>query len=213
MPISEHLASEYASNSKEKRALDIVLASSIGVFALFGGGVVAASMATIYRINPLFTQKRVGMSGEPISVVKLRTMDNNGKILGLGARIRDRGIDETPQFINVALGQLSVVGYRPLLAEDINHASQRLRAHYGDNSPCNPDRWLSLREQCKPGITGPSQIMPPRPDAGSVGYLAEVVAAECDYMENATLARDMGIIARTPYSMYAGHNPTVLRAA
>mgnify|MGYP002336037247 FL=1 len=140
-------------------------------------------------------------------------MHQDGQFVRGGERIRQIGLDETPQFINIALGHMSVVGYRPLLAEDVNHAADRLRDHFTPGSPHHPDRWLTLREQCKPGITGPSQTMPLRPDAGSLTHLADVIAEECAYMEQATMAADLHFIRITPQSLQNGHNPTVTRAA
>jgi lipopolysaccharide/colanic/teichoic acid biosynthesis glycosyltransferase len=106
---------------------------------------------------------------------------------------------------------MSVVGYRPLLVADINHAVSRLKPHYLESSPFHPNRWLSLREQAKPGITGFAQTMPPRADSGTLDHLADVVSGECDYLETATFAVDLRYMLVTPRAIRQGHNPTVLR--
>lgn len=203
--------SEYL-HSPEKRAFDIAIASSLGALALIGGAATAAALAALNRTKPVFRQERQGAGGEPVSVIKLKTMDSRGNLLTLGEIARDSGLDETPQFLNVLLGQMSVVSYRPLLGEDLDHATQRLRAHYPDDSPWSATRWMSLREESKPGITGPAQTMPFRPDAGSVEHLAAVVKQESDYLETATLSTDLGLVGKTPAALLQGHNPSVQRA-
>ena len=207
------LASDY-NRGPEKRAFDVVFAGTAGTgtVALLGGTLSAVAIAALNRKNPIFTQKRNGEAGIPFSAIKFRTMDNEEELLKLGAWARRRGLDETPQFINVLLGQMSVVGYRPLVDADTNHATQRLKNHFLDSSPYHPSRWLNLREQCKPGITGPSQTMTVRPDAGSINHLIDVVAAECAYMENANLKTDLHFVAITPFVLGRDHNVTVERA-
>lgn len=207
------MISEYLT-SPQKRVLDLSLGSTIGGVALLGGAVTGVFIGVSNEINPVFTHKRVGARGELFSVLKLRTMDDEKVLFKSGQRVRDLGLDETPQFINVLLGKMSIVGYRPLIDMDINHAAQRLRDHFPANSPYYPDRWLSLREQgSKPGITGPAQTMPLRPDAGSIEHLCDVITVECNYLETATMSTDIVYILRTPRALREGHNPTVLRAA
>jgi putative colanic acid biosynthesis UDP-glucose lipid carrier transferase len=197
--------------SPEKRALDLVVAGSAGMAMMGAGMLAAAGIVATDRVVPLFRQERIGLGGRLFSVIKLRTLNQDNEPLRLGKIMRESGLDETLEVVNVLLGQMSVVGYRPLLAEDLNYAASRLRTHFLKDSPHHPDRWLSLREQCKPGLTGPAQTMPLRADAGSLNHLVGVVGAECEYMENARLVDDLRFIARTPQAMLHGHNPAVMR--
>ena len=68
-----------------------------------------------------FLQTRIGRQGRPFRIVKLRTMSQAGgtlRVTRLGAWIRRLGIDEVPQLVNVVLGDMALIGPRPLIAED-----------------------------------------------------------------------------------------------
>lgn len=64
------------------------------------------------KTNGFFLQKRVGQQGKLFTIVKLRTM-KDGKVTPIGAFFRKTKIDELPQFLNVLIGDMSVVGPRP----------------------------------------------------------------------------------------------------
>lgn len=209
-PSGETCPSEYL-NSFEKRALDLTIACSLGSAMLAGCAGAATAIAAANKTNPVFRQARPGRGGEDFNIFKLKTMDSEGNLLRLGNLSR-KGIDETPQILNVLSGEMSVVGYRPVLAEDLNHAIQRMRAHYLDSSLSSIEQWVDLRKETKPGITGPAQTMPFRPDAGSIEHLGEVIGEECDYMEYATLSTDLTLIAKTPVALSRGRNPAIQRA-
>lgn len=92
----------------------------------------------------VFRQERIGLHKVPFTVFKFRTM-SNGKVTFAGRVIRKLGLDEIPQFINIAKGEMSFVGPRPLTQFDI----ERL----GWNTDSHSERWSVL-----PGITGPAQL-------------------------------------------------------
>lgn len=147
-----------------KRAFDIVF--SVGVCAVLAVPVVAACVAIEIDSpgKPFFRQKRVGKGGKPIYIFKLRTMvsdahehpekymtpeqlaqwqreqkvDDDPRITRVGRFLRHTSLDELPQFINVLIGDLSVIGPRPVTLEETYE--------YGDAR----DEVLA----CKPGITG-----------------------------------------------------------
>jgi lipopolysaccharide/colanic/teichoic acid biosynthesis glycosyltransferase len=92
----------------------------------------------------LFKQERVGLHEKTFRILKFQTMINQiptptGKIL------RKTGLDELPQFINVLKGDMSIVGPRALMQQDI--------VRLGWN-----DRYHAIRWRVKPGITGLAQV-------------------------------------------------------
>ncbi|HSD14819.1 MAG TPA: sugar transferase [Flavobacterium sp.] len=100
-----------------KRLFDIVF--SITALILVGWLIVLSWILTSVDTgkNGFFLQKRVGQHGELFTIIKLRTIrkdkDGRSSISKLGAFLRNSKIDELPQFINVLLGHMSVVGPRP----------------------------------------------------------------------------------------------------
>lgn len=193
-------------NSPEKRALDLVVVGALGETVLRYGAVAAAALFALNRKPPIYSQKRPGIHNKEFSVFKLRTMHEDGRLLKFGAKIRSLALDELPQLYNVARGDMSVVGYRPLLPEDIDQTVKAV------NDQTLTDKWLMLREGCKPGAIGPAQLMPVRSDAGSVQHSVDVITLENKLMETGTLLGDIRMIAATPATMLTGHNVTVPRA-
>tara|TARA_B000000475_G_scaffold271067_1_gene267939 strand:- start:449 stop:1060 length:612 start_codon:yes stop_codon:yes gene_type:complete len=103
--------------------------------------------------NPFFIQKRSGLNGKSINVIKFKTMsdkkDKNGKILPdvdritkLGNFLRNTSLDEIPQFINILKNDMSLIGPRPLYLDYIPLYSE----------------FQKRRLEIKPGITGWAQI-------------------------------------------------------
>lgn len=126
---------------------------------------VACLMVVFWIINPFvnpgpvfFTQKRMGKDGAPFTMWKFRTMVPSNKeardpdtpvekdrILPFGRFLRKSRIDELPNFINVLLGHMSVVGPRP---DAYNHADSFSRKVRG----------YQERHRVLPGITGLAQV-------------------------------------------------------
>jgi len=103
--------------------------------------------------NPFFTQPRIGYREGIFHVIKFRTMNNkrgrDGQLLSdtdrltpVGKFVRKTSLDELPQLINIALGQMSFVGPRPLLLEYLPLYSQEQRR----------------RHDVMPGVTGWAQV-------------------------------------------------------
>lgn len=93
----------------------------------------------------LFVQERIGLRRRPFRILKLRTM-RDGRVTRVGRWLRASGIDELPQFVNVARGEMSVVGPRPLTREDLSRLGWDVPRH---------DRRFEVR----PGIVGLAQIV------------------------------------------------------
>ena len=194
-----------AARSVTKRALDIVVA----ILSLVALAPVLAVIALAIRFDSkgpiLFRQKRTGLNGREFYCLKFRTMvqdaearlrdlesrnesaggvlfkiKNDPRITTLGSFLRRSSLDELPQFWNVLVGQMSLVGPRPLQLRD----SQRLEAL----APESYRRRLSVM----PGVTGAWQVGG-RSEVDSLGMLR----LDLDYVENWTLATDMDILIKT----------------
>ena len=114
-------------------------------------------VAILDQGNPIFTQVRVGRNGRPFKIFKIRTMrhDHEGvtrfcaqgddRVLPGGHFLRRKRIDELPQFLNVLLGDMALVGPRPEQAGFVAMFRKAI-PHYEE------------RFKVKPGITGLAQI-------------------------------------------------------
>lgn len=159
-----------------KRAVDLLAAITACVaFAPFAP-VIALATWIEDGGSPLFLQKRVGHQRRPFTVFKFRTMRDN-QVTRVGRWLRQTGLDELPQFINVCRGDMSVIGPRPLTAQDV----QRLGWAHSDHD------W---RFAARPGITGLSQLLAGR----SARYSRRL---ERLYLRRQSLSLDLRLIALT----------------
>lgn len=194
-----------------KRAFDIAFS---GVACLVGAIPVAAVCAAICLDSPggpIFRQERVGQGGRTIRIFKLRTMfsdahehperyldeeqmaqwrreqkvDADPRVTRVGRFLRRTSLDEVPQFLNVLLGDLSVIGPRPVTeAETWEFGSAR-------------DEFLS----CRPGITGWWQVTERNEATWANG---DRQLLELFYVRHASLALDARIFVRTFRAMGRG---------
>ncbi len=127
-----------------KRIFDIATAS----FGLVAFAPLVTTIAVVIYLEDqgpiLFTQERIGHNRQPFKIFKFRSM-NEQEVTKVGKWLRETGLDEIPQFLNVLCGDMSMVGPRPLTEEDI----ERL----GWNQEDYDARWDSV-----PGITGLAQL-------------------------------------------------------
>jgi len=129
---------------RTKRLLDITV--SMTALVLFAPAILFISLVILLDDGlPLFfRQYRIGENYKTFSIMKFRTM-RNGRVTRVGKWLRQTGMDEIMQFLNVLLGEMSVVGPRPLTQKDM----QRM----GWNHIKYRNRWV-----IKPGITGLAQL-------------------------------------------------------
>lgn len=183
-----------------KRLIDIV-GALIGLVISIPLVAVAAIAIKLDSPGPVFyIQVRVGEHGRPFRLVKLRSMINHAedrlpelidltalpepvykltndpRVTRVGRLLRRTSLDETPQFLNVLKGEMSLVGPRPEEA--------RIVALYHDQQR----RRLAI----KPGLTGPMQVS----GRGNLN-LSERLQLELDYIEHYSLLRDLRIILST----------------
>ena len=136
-----------------KRAIDIVC-SGLGLIVLSPILIISAILIRKYLGSPIFfTQDRIGKDGKVFKMIKFRTMldatDKYGnqlpdeeRLTSFGKLLRSTSIDELPELVNVFLGDMSLVGPRPLLVE------------YKDLY--STEQWR--RHEVRPGITGWAQV-------------------------------------------------------
>lgn len=159
-----------------KRTFDLVAASTAYlVFAPLAAGIALAIWLEDGG-SPLFLQTRVGHQRRSFTVFKFRTMRDQ-QVTRVGRWLRQTGLDELPQFINVYNGDMSVIGPRPLTAQDV----QRL-------GWSNPEH--DWRFSAKPGITGLAQLLAGR----SAGYSRRL---ERLYLRRQSLTLDLGLMGLT----------------
>jgi lipopolysaccharide/colanic/teichoic acid biosynthesis glycosyltransferase len=128
-----------------KRTLDLAAAGTACLlFAPLAAGVTLAAWLED-RGPPIFRQARVGLQRQTFTLLKFRSM-RNAEVTRVGEWLRRTGSDELPQLVNVLRGEMSVVGPRPLTAQDVKRLGWD-----------TPDR--DWRFAARPGITGLAQLL------------------------------------------------------
>jgi lipopolysaccharide/colanic/teichoic acid biosynthesis glycosyltransferase len=184
--------------SRRKRALDL-LAVAAGAFV--AAPVVGVAMVII-RLethgHALYRQRRVGRDGVPFELYKLRTMVSGAERIGLGLALdegddritragrwlRRTSVDELPNLLNIARGEMSLVGPRPTLQAQVDRYSERQRR----------------RLDARPGLTGWAQVN----GRASLPW-AERIELDLWYLEHASLRLDLKIIALSVRMAVTGH--------
>jgi exopolysaccharide biosynthesis polyprenyl glycosylphosphotransferase len=179
-----------------KRVLDILFASCVLVFAAPIFCVAAILIRRESKGPVFFRQMRIGLEGRPFRMFKFRTMythlggdapkpatPEDPRITRTGRLLRRYSLDELPQFINVLLGSMSVVGPRPEM-------------------PFIVEKYGALQRErlrAKPGITGLWQISYARQAA-----IHENLDYDIYYVENRSFLLDVVIIVLTCFAVMKG---------
>jgi lipopolysaccharide/colanic/teichoic acid biosynthesis glycosyltransferase len=174
-----------------KRFVDLVLLAAMALPALVLGLPCALAVRLTSTGPVFFRQERIGRDGRPFRVWKFRTMvagDNPvfpdaSRITRVGAVLRRLSLDELPQLINVAVGDMSVVGPRPTLPYQVERYDDRQR------------RRLAVR----PGLTGLAQV-----NGRNALTWAERIEWDVRYVETQGPLVDLRIIARTARAVLSG---------
>jgi putative colanic acid biosynthesis UDP-glucose lipid carrier transferase len=153
----------------------------------------------------LFRQKRSGRNDEPFVCYKFRSMRVNpdsdkkqatkfdARITPIGKFLRRTSLDEMPQFLNVFLGHMSVVGPRPhMLRHTVEYKAVI-------------DKFM-VRHFLKPGITGWAQVNGLRGETRLVQQMEKRVRYDIDYLENWSVALDVEIIFLTVINALKGED-------
>jgi lipopolysaccharide/colanic/teichoic acid biosynthesis glycosyltransferase len=176
-----------------KRLLDLAVVLMMALPAAVVGGVAALAVKLTSRGPVLFRQERVGRHGQPIQVLKLRTMTvdptasspfpDERRITPVGRWLRRWSLDELPQLVNVVRGDMSVVGPRPTLSYQVSRYSDRQRQR------------LAVR----PGLTGLAQI-----DGRNQTTWTQRIEHDLRYVDEQRLGLDVRILVRTAKAVLQG---------
>ncbi|OGC11069.1 hypothetical protein A3K48_00865 [candidate division WOR-1 bacterium RIFOXYA12_FULL_52_29] len=187
-------------NAVLKRSVDLALSTLaiivlLPIYLLFSLLIKASSPGPVF-----YCQERVGRDGQPFRMFKFRSMvdkadekiselkersevgdvlfkmKNDPRITPLGRFMRRYSIDELPQFFNVFLGTMSIVGPRPPLPREV--------ARY--------NAWHNKRLRVRPGITGPWQVQ-----GRSKLPFEDMVRLDIYYIENWSLWLDFKLLCLT----------------
>jgi len=164
-------------------------------------------MAIIIKLDSrgpvFFVQKRNGLNNKEFKCFKFRSMEvneladieqvskNDNRITKVGKFIRKTSIDELPQFLNVLLGDMSVVGPRPHMVSHTNMYAERI------------DKFM-VRHFIKPGITGLAQTKGFRGEVESDNDIINRVRYDIFYMKKWSILLDLKIIFSTVYNTLKG---------
>ena len=200
------LSRSFARYWKRKRVFDICMASILLICTSPVMFLVALAIKLEDMKSPVvYKQKRIGRHGKPFDLYKFRTMVMNAdelkaqlmdqnemdgpvfkmkddpRITHMGRFLRRTSLDELPQFYNVLKGDMSVVGPRPPLPEEVEQY----------------DDYQKLRLLVTPGITC---IWQTQPNRNSIAF-DDWVDMDLDYIERRTMCFDLKLILKTPFVM------------
>jgi putative colanic acid biosysnthesis UDP-glucose lipid carrier transferase len=180
-----------------KRSIDVAVSLLITVSILSWLLPLLAILIKLDSRGPVFfKQKRTGFRGRTFNCFKLRTMQVNRaaddlqaalddpRITRMGRFLRMSNLDELPQFINVLIGDMSIVGPRPHMIRDSENFAELFPGYY--------NRYLVL-----PGITGLAQINGFRGPTPNVRSVYKRLQWDLYYVEHATTGMDIRIILLT----------------
>lgn len=180
-----------------KRCFDIVFSFLIIFFVLSWLLPLIAVLIKVSSKGPaFFRQKRTGFNGNEFYCYKLRTMlmnveadvkqadNNDSRTTKLGRFLRNTNIDELPQFFNVLMGDMSVVGPRPHMVYHTIQFSKQIKEY-------------NLRLFVKPGVTGLAQIKGWRGPTPATRHIYKRVQLDVYYVKHRGVLLDTYILFAT----------------
>lgn len=200
-----------------KQAMDVV-GAAISLALLWPLFLLVALMIKLDSPGPiLFPQTRTGLAGRRFALLKFRSMlqgaeqlreemasrdvtgpvfklKDDPRITRIGRWLRRWSLDELPQLINVLRGEMSLVGPRPLVVEDIARAET-----IPPEGVEGYREWQQRRLKVKPGVTGPWQVSG-RSDLPLQGW----IRCDLDYVENRSFRLDLQILLQTLPAIISG---------
>lgn len=187
-----------------KRVFDILFSLFVIIFILSWLLPIVAIIIKLESKGPVFfLQKRSGLNNEPFNCIKFRSMSvnevadlqiakkNDSRVTKFGAFMRKTSVDELPQFINVFLGDMSVVGPRPHMLSQTEQYSKITKKYM-------------TRHVVKPGITGWAQVMGSRGEIFSDRDMEKRIEKDIWYIQHWSFFLDLKIIFLTFYNILKG---------
>ncbi|WP_347156785.1 undecaprenyl-phosphate glucose phosphotransferase [Pontibacter chitinilyticus] len=191
-------------NKALKRTFDIVFSLTVIIFVLSWLIPIVALAIKLNSKGPIFfKQVRSGIDNKDFHCYKFRSMYVNkdankllarrgdARITPVGAFIRKTSIDELPQFFNVLMGHMSIVGPRPHMLK------------LGEEYAQVAEKYM-VRHFIKPGITGLSQVRGYRGDTTELYQIRGRVKLDIFYLENWSFFLDLKIVFYTIYNIFRG---------
>ena len=180
-----------------KRIFDIVFSSLVIVFIISWLFPLLCLLIKLSSKGPVFFhQKRTGINNKTFTCLKFRSMRMNSnaddkqatigdsRVTTIGRFLRKSNLDEFPQFFNVLIGQMSVVGPRPHMLKHTEQYSELIE-------------YYRVRHYVKPGITGWAQVNGYRGETDELWKMEKRVEFDMFYLENWTFSWDLRIILMT----------------
>ena len=185
-----------------KRLLDLLISFLAILFILSWLMPILAILIKLDSVGPVFfIQKRNKKDGKFFYCLKLRTMIvnadsdtltatiNDRRITSLGKFLRRSHLDELPQFINVLIGDMSIIGPRPhMYVENIKYHERY--------------NFYNERHAVKPGITGLAQSLGYHGPISNATQLEKKIAYDIFYIQHWSLAMDAKILINTIITIY-----------
>lgn len=197
---------ENIENRVRKRMFDLIFSSLVLVFILSWLVPIIAIIIKMQSPGPVFfKQLRSGRNNEPFWCYKFRSMrvnndsdkvqatKNDSRITPIGRILRKTSLDELPQFFNVLIGNMSVIGPRPHMLKHTEQYSAII------------DKFM-VRQFLKPGISGWAQVNGLRGETEDPKLMESRVEHDIWYMENWSAMLDIKIIFMTVINIFKGED-------
>lgn len=192
------------SSRLKKRLFDVMVSSLVIIFILSWLVPILAILVKIESKGAaFFRQLRSGKNNEPFWCYKFRSMRENKegdllqatkgdkRVTKIGAFLRKTSLDEFPQFWNVFIGDMSIVGPRPHMLKHTEQYSAIINKYM-------------VRQFLKPGITGWAQVNGYRGETKDTELMEKRVEYDIWYMENWSLMLDVKVIFMTVINIFKG---------
>lgn len=188
-----------------KRAFDIVFSLLVILFLLSWLIPILAILIKLESRGPVFfKQGRPGLDEQEFFCYKFRSMQVNGhtekeaskndpRVTRTGKFMRKTSVDELPQFFNVLLGDMSVVGPRPHLWSQNKAYASKIKKYM-------------VRHYVKPGITGLAQVKGFRGEIETEEDMVNRIKLDVFYIENWSMIMDLKIIFQTVINIFKGED-------
>lgn len=201
-PIISIVESPFVDNQRYLKRVEDILICVTAMPLIIPLMAVVAALVKLSSSGPVFyKQNRYGIKGKSFEMYKFRTMyddpdsrdfvqatKNDPRVTPLGAFLRKTSLDEIPQFLNVLIGNMSVVGPRPH-PDTVNEDLRKLIRRY------------MLRHKIKPGITGLAQVSGLRGETESLNKMEQRIEQDLEYIRHWSLWLDVKILFKTIFSL------------